>query len=107
MSIDKTDDDWLDFSVVMTKHFMERSKNLATKFPGSRFFNKLDKFAKLASKNMNRECMVRLRKCKIIFVGRRNKDDYSIQLIFITAMPQEYKHNIQNKSKTINLGVMH
>jgi hypothetical protein len=47
--------------------------------------------------------MVRLSECKIVFASHRNNDG-TIKLVFITAMPYEYKHNIFKRAVTEDLG---
>lgn len=92
-----------EFSVLLTTHFVKRSRDPHTKFPSRHFWRCLPAFARLAEANPERQCMVRLSECKIVFASHRNNDG-TIKLVFITAMPYEYKHNIFKRAVTEDLG---
>lgn len=91
---------------MLTKHFLKRADDPKTKFPGRTFYRKFARFAELSQANIGRQCMVRLKDCKIVFMPCLEKDEHSIRLVFITVMPHDYKHNIFKRAKTENLGVM-
>ena len=92
-----------EFSVLLTTHFVKRSRDPYTKFPSRHFWRCLPTFARLAEANPERQCMVRLEECQIVFGSSRNNNG-TIKLVFITAMPSEYKHNMFKRAVTEDLG---
>lgn len=91
--------------VILTDHFLTQLYTRQSNFPNKRFFTHLPFLIKAGKDHLGDPCMVKFGDAKVIFTmkppsGRSSKN----RLVIITVMPSHYKHNVINKSMTINVG---
>jgi len=89
--------------VVFTNHFQEqRLARDGCNLPTKEFEAAIPKLKQLAWAYRPDDCMVTIGKAKVIFKLASHKGKH--RLIFITVMPETYKHNAFKSATTHNFG---
>lgn len=90
--------------VVLTSHFLTQLYTRQSNFPNKRFFTHLPVLIQEGMDHLNYPCMIRFGDAKVIFTMKESNDSKNYRLVLVTVMPSHYKHNIVNKSMTIDVG---